>query len=294
MKLFKNSKFLLVGLARDCSDNLSASVFALRNAFAGSAETSFFVLESDSTDQTPKTLHQLSRSDPNFNYRCVGNLTADFPNRTQRIAHCRNLCLSEIANNNYFASYDYIVIADFDDVNHSLSSHAVQSCWARSDWDVCTANQNGPYYDIWALRHKLWSPNDCWETVRFLVGYGVDPSRAMQTAVFSRMIKIKQGSSWIEVDSAFGGLAIYKSTCLQNAYYSGISNTGYEICEHVSVHKFIKSNGGRIFINPNLINTEVSTHVSKVSSWNYLKSGFGVFIREYLPNFKGFILSRKE
>ena len=134
-------------------------------------------------------------------------------------------------NQNAYSLFDYIVIADLDDVNDSLSNVAVQSCWERTDWDVCTANQDGPYYDIWALRHQLWSPNDCWEMKRFLVSHGVDHSKAMQSAVFSRMIRIPKNSPWIEVDSAFGGLAIYRSDCLRHAKYNGVSSSGYEVCD---------------------------------------------------------------
>ena len=51
----------------------------------------------------------------------------------------------------------------------------------------------------------------------------------------------KKYSSFIEVDSAFGGLAIYKTSSIpKNAKYIGENKNNNPICEHVRFHKFIK------------------------------------------------------
>ena len=68
------------------------------------------------------------------------------------------------------------------------------------------------------------------------------------------MIKIDSSEKVIPVDSAFGGLAIYKKSCIPDeAEYIGLSKNGEKICEHVSFHNSIKKNKGSIFINPKLI-----------------------------------------
>ena len=68
------------------------------------------------------------------------------------------------------------------------------------------------------------------------------------------MVNIKPSAELIEVDSAFGGLAIYrKSDIPQDASYVGVDENGDEVCEHVSFHFSIKKNKGKIFINPKLI-----------------------------------------
>ena len=46
------------------------------------------------------------------------------------------------------------------------------SCWQYQNWDVFTANTSDIYYDIWALRHNNWSPNDCWQNKKDLVQIG--------------------------------------------------------------------------------------------------------------------------
>ena len=57
----------------------------------------------------------------------------------------------------------------------------------------------------------------------------------------------------IEVDSAFGGLGIYKKEAFISATYIG-SEDGKDICEHVPFHRSLKKKGYRLFINAALTN----------------------------------------
>ena len=159
-----------------------------------------------------------------------------------------------------YEDVDFVVVADLDGVNSRLTSDVVASCWSRTNWDVCTANQNGPYYDVWALRHPLWSPNDCWVHAEFLMSCGVSRFRSISSAVYSRMIRLLPNSEWIEVESSFGGLAIYRKIVLNDVSYNGINHIGEECCEHVSLHAQIREKGGRIFINPGMLNSDVVGH----------------------------------
>jgi len=147
-----------------------------------------------------------------------------------------------------------------DGVNNKLSVDAVNSCWDRPGWDVCAANQSGPYYDIWALRHEYWSPNDCWQQARFLLSCGASYFNSVSASVYSRMVCIAPSAEWIEVESAFGGLAIYRKEALLSVKYNGLMENGEEVCEHVAAHEQIRSFGGRIFINPALINAGLVEH----------------------------------
>jgi hypothetical protein len=75
------------------------------------------------------------------------------------------------------------------------------------------------------------------------------------------MITIQSNSDWIEVDSAFGGLGVYKRDVIRLAKYVGINETGGEVCEHVPFHKFLKVNqSANIYINPRLINSGYTQH----------------------------------
>jgi len=257
------ASFLIVGLARDCKDTFLPSFICLSTSFSMARKVSFLIIESDSSDGTQNMLHEFSSREQNLDFLTLGNLAERFPSRTERIAFCRNCYLSTIRNSPKYDDIDFVVVADFDGVNSNLTPHAVASCWDRSDWDVCTANQDGPYYDIWALRHFLWSPNDCWLQSRFLEINGQSKFHSIYSSVVSRMICIPPDSEWIEVESAFGGLAIYKKDVILSAHYSGRDQNGLDICEHISLHSLIRQGTGNIFINPRLINYSGSIEHAK-------------------------------
>jgi hypothetical protein len=53
-------------------------------------------------------------------------------------------------------------------------------------------------------------------------------------------------SPLVAVDSAFGGIAIYKREKLKGCRYHSIMGD----CEHIEFHKCLKQNGGKMFMNP--------------------------------------------
>lgn len=289
MKPFESSNFLVLGLARDCDSVIAKSISVIENAFQGCRQISFLVIESDSHDQTADSLQDLANEMSHFSYRCLGNLSRHLPLRTQRIAYCRNFAIQEMTRASLWSSIDYVALADLDGVNHGLTSQAVKSCWDRSDWDVCTANQSGPYYDIWALRHKIWCPTDAWEQVRFFMKHGLGFTHAVRAAVYAKMISIKPHAPWIEVDSAFGGFAIYKSRFLRDVEYIGVADNGDGICEHLSVHAQIRSRGGRIFINPRMVNASVVEHAKYVSEPAQFRLYLRARIRGLLEKVRGLL-----
>lgn len=247
---------LVAGLARNCGRSLAADVQRIAAALPPFRRVHWCVVESDSDDDTVAVGRQLERERPGFVLRSLGHLKAALPLRTQRIAHCRNAYLEHLRTDPACADVRYLVVADLDGVNTHLTPAGVASCWQRRDWAMCGANQIGPYYDIWALRHALWSPGDGWAQARFLAEHGQDDQRAKLANVFSRMITLPADAPWIEVDSAFGGFAIYRVDALRNARYDGLTADGHETCEHVALHAAIRAASGRLFVNPAMINAD--------------------------------------
>lgn len=255
-----DQSLLIVGLVRNGDHFIERNVAKLREASRKFKDVHWLFIESDSADNTVNILTNLAKNISNFKFISEGILLDKFPLRTARIAHCRNTYLHEIKNNSIYQNVGYVVVADLDDTNSLLTEDGLLSCWEHSGWDVCTANQRGPYYDIWALRHPFWSPNDCWIEHKFLMQYSKRPNELLYSCVFSKMIDIPPDADWIEVDSAFGGLAIYKKSAMSHGEYIGLYDNGMEICEHVPFHTGIRNSGGRIFINPKLINTDYTEH----------------------------------
>jgi hypothetical protein len=258
--------FLIVGLARNCERTIEGDVQRLNQALKDSRSVSWHIVESDSSDSTLTVLTKLHKTIINFNFISLGNLRDTLSKRTERISHCRNKYAAEIKSNPSYQEIDYVIVADFDGINTSISNLAIESCWIRNDWDMCAANQLGPYYDIWALRHRDWSPNDCWAQYRFLNKFSLPIEQSLQASVYARMIKIPVQNEWIPVDSAFGGLAIYKKQLFDCCEYKGLDEDGQEVCEHVHFHAVLKARGQRLFINPQLINAKYTEH-SRPLAW---------------------------
>ncbi len=265
-----SASFLIVGVTRDSAHTIKKDIAQISSALQSFSDVHWFVVESDSEDNTIQKLKELEGEVKNFSYISLGVLHNKFPLRTERIAYCRNRCLDELKSNSLYKDIDYVVTADLDGMNGLLTKESFLSCWKNDEWDVCTANQRGPYYDIWALRQQSWSPNDCWSQFEFLVKHHTSKRTAKFVAVHARMVEIDEDSDWIEVDSAFGGLAVYRREVLSDARYIGLKESGEEICEHLSLHKQIKEKGFRIFINPGLINTGFTRHTKRFR-WRYLK-----------------------
>jgi len=263
--MLSNQKILIVGVIRNGENTITSEISSLQNAFCDFWKIHWLVIESDSGDNTVKKLSELSQSVENFNYKSVGQLAEQMPLRTERLAFCRNIYLDEIRSNSFYDDFDYIAVADLDGVNNLLTQDGVRSCFEKNMWDVCTANQLGNYYDIWALRHHIWNPGDCWEQFRYLNQFAKSPQESANllfAAVHSKMVIIPMDAEWIEVESAFGGLAIYKRETLldRNTKYIGLNKSGVEIVDHASLHLGITQNGYKIFINPKLINTDFTEH----------------------------------
>jgi len=246
---------LVAGVARNCAEQIESDIAQLRAALVEFGTLHWLVIESDSDDDTVATLEAISANERNFRFQTMGRLADKYPQRTDRIAVCRNAYLEELNSNPVYAAVDLVIMADLDGMNNMLTARGVASCFSRTDWDICTANQAGRYYDVWALRHPIWCPNDCWKQAVFLKKYGLETRKARFTGVYSKQVTIPPDSEWLEVESAFGGLAIYRREVLRDAQYSGIGPHGEKICEHVPMHAGLREKGCVIMLNPALINT---------------------------------------
>jgi glycosyltransferase involved in cell wall biosynthesis len=257
---------LIAGVARNCARTLPSTVQGLAAAMPRFHAVRWMVVESDSSDDTVAVLQHLAATVPGFAYRSLGALAERMPERTERLALCRNTYLDHLAELQRDATgpgTGLLVIADLDGVNDLLTAEGLRSCWARDDWSACMANQKGLYYDIWALRHAQWCPGDCWAQSRFLERYTGSAGSARKASVHARMIPIPADAPWLEVDSAFGGLALYRTAALGRARYVGLGADGQPVCEHVAFHAAMKAAGARIFINPAMVNADTSSLIAQ-------------------------------
>jgi hypothetical protein len=97
------------------------------------------------------------------------------------------------------------------------------------------------------------------------------------------MITIPESADWIPVDSAFGGLGIYRRSILSGARYSGADEDGDGTCEHVPLNNQLRARGARIFINPRLINTTYTDNSRQRTIAQCLKRGSRSVLRMLHP-----------
>jgi hypothetical protein len=243
------NEILILGIIKNGEKTLEKEIINLRHSFSSFKKVLFFIVESDSNDNTPNILKKLKTLDKNFNFRSLGDLSNTIPGRLERITFCRNLCLEEMKSSGKYDKCHYVAVADLDGVNNLLTKNSVDSCWmGGKKWDMCSANQEGPYYDISALRHQRWCPNDCWQDYSKLLNNGLSQEESLSKAVLSKMITIPESKGFIEVLSSFGGLAIYKRKYLQSSSYGYLDESKNEVCEHVILHKKMTVNGARLYI----------------------------------------------
>ena len=281
--LVADKEVVILGICRNNSLELENDVHRLLDSFQDFSKIYFRFVESDSTDTTLQVLESLAAVVPNFSFVTLGKLQEEIPERVARICHCRNVCLDILKNDPLLADCAYVVVSDLDGANTLLTRSAVMSCWTRDDWDACMANQSAPYYDIYALRHPVWAPNDCWHYESELRLRGINPLVARQKAIYSRMITIDPGSEWIPVDSAFGGLAIYKRELFENVQYSSILPNGNHVCEHVTLHQQMTERGAKLFINPALINLSWNTHSASKKLAQRFKRVVKLILGKFIP-----------
>lgn len=252
-------KIVLCGLTRDSGRKIKDSVLSLLEAIEPYGTCSAFIVESDSKDDTPARLLQLSEENATVSVLLLGELESQFPNRLERLAFCRNEYLRHVRASNEF---DFMVVADLDGINSKVSKTTFEGVF-DNEYAAQFANQEGPYYDILALRHPDWCNSDVLKQKEFFTRLGKTDFEAGYRAIVSKMIRIPKLTQPIPVSSAFGGLGVYNLKKIPaNASYGYIDKGGAECSEHVKFNQQIHDDGFQLVIQPSMINAKFTEHTS--------------------------------
>jgi hypothetical protein len=281
----KNSRAVFLSLARDCARFLPDVLRNIRLISDLFGKAAFVFIENDSYDSTKAILEDWSAKAESAKIISLDGLALQIPPRTVRLAHIRNFGIAFIKD--AFADFDYVFILDADDSNRNpidiqAVGKALQFLGSNENYAGVFANQFGTYYDMWALRHPLLCPNDIWEEVAdFVISNNATDQFAFDKMFRPKILNIGTDHDAIGVESAFGGLGIYKmSSILANkSQYVGqrlkniqfgvndIRHSGFQTCEHVTFNKGFIANGEQLFILPYLINGIRPDIAFPVSAW---------------------------
>jgi hypothetical protein len=272
-----NKKILLVGTVSNVAKTIEKELKVVLKALSVFDSVQIFLVESDSTDETVKILEKLVLKNRSFEFIALEKLKNKYSSRIARIAYCRDTYVKYIRDNNAISKWDYVAVADLDGMNFKLRKKGIQSCFEKNiDWDGVMANQRFGYYDIYALRAKHWVEEDCFDGLRKYIDKRLAPTknkkgvynfirnyiisdRARHKFIYSKMKRVKKDDSWISVNSAFGGFAIYKPWVFLDFDYDAMSR-GYTVSEHVDFHEKTAVASSRYFINPYLINSNINEY----------------------------------
>lgn len=202
---------------------------------------SCYIFENDSDDGSGQVLDKFAEICPwvTVEHETLGGIDSRGfeKERTERLAYCRNKCLQWVKDN--AEDSDWTIVIDTDPAG-GFSVEGVLNSIGRLT-EIAETNPAGmasyslyktangvAHYDAWAARPVCW-----WRDRREEIGFGW----------FSYFMP-PVGSPPMPVNSAFGGLAVYRTKAFLSGGYSG------EDCEHVPHHRRMKEAGYQMYLNP--------------------------------------------
>jgi hypothetical protein len=272
----KFGKAVIVGCLKNSSEFLPRVFLNLEKLASCFTEVSFIFIENDSVDATKATISAWGAKQSRFKLFSLDGLDNYETNRTVRLEIARNAYINVIQQDKTFQNYDHLIVMDMDDkAVHPLDLDALSSALIFLNEDkenaAVFANQPTKYYDLWALRHPNLCPFDFWHEV-LAQALIVGSDQEAFDRVYANVPKcIPVDMPPIQVESAFGGLGIYKMNFVLNnkfryigqefKYFVGESLvfSKLQTCEHVSFHQGITAQGGQMFILPYLVNSDQDT-----------------------------------
>jgi hypothetical protein len=270
-------KIAFVGLAQNCAQHLPAVLRNIENMATLASESAFLFLENDSTDNTKAILSGWGSNRPNFtllNFDGLNSLGV----RTVKLEILRNTYVECLRNYQNLKEYDYAILIDMDDmatwpVDISELDKSIKFIDSDPQAAAVFANQLGSYYDVWAFRHKDYCPGDAWEEVMDYKAahLEVTDEEAFNQTFKKRVHTFLPSQKPFEVDSAFGGMGIYRMNYIlknPNPYLGSkikslptqdglFKISRRQFCEHVHFNAGIRAQGGKLFVWPALINGEI-------------------------------------
>lgn len=248
--LLKTKRIVFLGAARNCEQRIQGSlhrIFELSELFG---DYRIKVYENDSVDRTLEIIRSELADNSHCELTAETGLDKILPLRTQRLAYARNKLLD--ATLAQHPDFDYVCWIDLDglvDARFSTSGF-LSNFRFESVWDAVFPVSAPLYYDVWALREHSIAPDDLVWRMKHRIPSVIGARKDVHTAV--QQLAPGNLRGWLRVESAFGGMGIYKMASVPHGRYVGLLDNE-EICEHVPYHQALTRSGARLYINPQCI-----------------------------------------
>ena len=272
----KFGKAVIVGCLKNSAEHLPDVFQNLDKIASHFEEVAYIFIENDSQDATKKVISDWGAGKDNFRLFSMDGLDGYEKSRTVRLEIARNAYIHAIRNHERIKKYEYMIAMDMDDrgaypLNSNALTSAMQFIELKNEHAAVFANQPVKYYDLWALRHPQLCPFDFWHEVLDKALQKKSDQEAFDQVYTQVLKQIPIESAPIQVESAFGGLGIYKMKYIinnKNRYIGrefkyflseSIIFSNLQTCEHVSFNRGVSAQGGKMFILPYLVNSDEDT-----------------------------------
>ena len=209
------------------------------------------VVEADSSDNTANKVRELTR---NFKCKLLCLNTKKVKFRTSRLSIARNKILDVIKKDKRLKKFDDLILFDSDNVNRLITSDKIFESISKApkDWVGIFPNQKFFYYDLWGLRIKKYYNFDCFNELK-KYAKKIKPRNAYFKVIFKNFFLINSFKKrFIEVDSAWGGMGIYKlKYAIKSKYNSNVGRNN----EIVFFNRSVSKNNQKLYIDKKLINS---------------------------------------
>src|SRR5271165_208979 len=153
-------------LVRNGGAGLARSLGTVQRLMSASEKSYCIVVTNDNTDGTIEHLQHWKGTSSSIELQILDGLAKAYPNRSDRLAVARNFYLKSVHDVS-LREFEFVCILDLDGLNDGVTAEHVASAMSLSNhWDGLFANQRGPYYDLYALRHPSWCPADVWHEIK--------------------------------------------------------------------------------------------------------------------------------
>lgn len=254
-EFLKNQKIAFVGLARNLEATIEKSIKKLSEVGKSAKDYRIVIFENDSEDNTRAILHDLEQNNTNICLILEDNNRPHFGpvkdiERTEALAEYRNK-LNEYVRQN-LTEYDFVIVTDLDFIDFSTTGVYNSFGWLERFRNEIGGIAGNSYeykyvtldttkslwnYDSWAFRSSWWA-----ELPDL-------PSMTYYRMLWFGFWIMPVGLPIMPVNSAFGGMAIYKKEYFVKGVYDGYD------CEHVCFHAHLKKNisNFQLMLNPSQI-----------------------------------------
>lgn len=228
-------------LARNCVGNLQRNISFIEKYRKQFNRSIVIIVENDSIDGTKEILEKWGLESEGIIVQNQNHPEWETMDRITRIAHCRNEYMNILRLQNTI--YDFVIIIDMD---LELCNIDFMKVIDKAPSDFSALFANGRYYKSFLNYRIPVFYYDLYAYIPFnssIIEFKKKEIRDNGDALEKRLRKEK----YVPCDSAFGGLAIYRTEAIQNLFYAIVPNHRSDyysvLCEHIPFNLNCKKQG---------------------------------------------------